>query len=253
MTSIGPTISIITVVYNNVGQILTCLGSVGLQKYERTEHVIIDGASSDGTTQSIAKFTKKSNTVFVSEPDNGIYDAINKGIKMASGDVIGLLHSDDVFDNDRVLVEVAESFADESVIAVYGDLKFVNTTGNGKVLRYWRSRPFSKWLLAFGWMPPHPTFFVRKRVFETVGYYCNTYSIAGDYDFLLRFFRAGLKSKYIPITLTLQASGGVSNSSFKNLLIKSKEDYKILRKYFSIPIIPLVFKNMKIIWQVFKR
>ena len=186
-------ISIITSVFNNVTTIRDAVESVLSQTYDDIEYIVIDGASTDGTTEVIKDYGDRVHK-FVSEPDKGIYDGLNKGIAHATGDVIGFLHSDDLYADPNVVTRVAQVFQEENAEAVYGDLIYTSKTDTTKVLRYWKSRDFEHRLLARGWMPAHPTFFVKRSLYEQYGNFDITYRIAADYDFMLRVLSRGMKS-----------------------------------------------------------
>ncbi|MEC8011009.1 MAG: glycosyltransferase family 2 protein [Pseudomonadota bacterium] len=221
-------VSVITVCYNSVSSVERTLVSVINQKYMNVEYIVIDGGSSDGTVDIIQKYINNI-SCFISESDNGIYDALNKGISYSTGDIICFLHSDDVYAHDQVIFNVVENFKNNDTLdAVYGDLKYYYNNSD-VVSRYWVSREFSKKLLTRGWMPPHPTLFLRKSVYLNYGVFDTSYKISADYDFILRVFSAnGFNSIYVKDVLVNMSLGGVSNASFKNILIKSKEDFHCL-------------------------
>ena len=164
---------------------------------------------------------------WVSEPDGGIYDALNKGIRMATGDVIGFLHSDDVLYSPDSIGQIAAAFESSKADVVYGDLQYCN---GDKVTRRWRSNAFKPSSLKFGWMPPHPTLYVRREVYEQVGEYDSWFRISADYDMILRIFTAGYKTHYIPQVLVSMETGGASNRDAKARLSKTQEDYFVLKK-----------------------
>ena len=221
-------ISIITITYNSEKTLPRALDSVQSQSYGEIEHIIVDGASTDGTKAMIEAYAKTHQNVrWISEPDEGIYNALNKGIRMATGDVIGFLHSDDVFFSPDSVAQIAAAFADETVDVVYGDLQYCN---GDKVTRRWVSNAFDPKTLKFGWMPPHPTVYVRKKVYEEVGPYDEWFRISADYDMILRIFTAGYKSQYIPVVLVSMETGGASNRNTKARLSKTQEDYIVLKK-----------------------
>jgi glycosyltransferase involved in cell wall biosynthesis len=224
------TFTIITATYNCADTVAQCLGSVANQNHLSREHVVIDGASTDDTLK-ILQSHQAQIAALVSEPDRGIYDALNKGVAIATGDVIGLLHADDVYASDQVLAAVADAFKNPDVEAVYGDLQYVSRADVSRVIRYWRAGGFSKPKLARGWMPPHPTLFLRRGVYERVGLFNTRYRIAADYDFMLRVL-GGLNADqvvYLPEVLVKMRMGGASNRSIKAIARKSTEDYQILR------------------------
>src|SRR6056297_673896 len=223
-------ISVVTAVFNRADTICDAIRSVQGQSFQDWEHIIQDGGSSDGTLDII----RHSCTVapqLVSEPDAGLYDAINKGIARASGDVIGLMHSDDFFAHDRVLERIGNALEDPAIDGVYGDLDYVSADNTSKVVRHWHSGPYRQVLLTRGWMPPHPTLYLRREVFETWGLYDTGFQIAADYDAMLRFlWRGNIRLAYLPEVLVKMRVGGESNRSLGRLLRKSGEDYKALRR-----------------------
>ena len=222
-------ISVITATYNCATTLGDCLSSVASQTHANREHVVIDGASQDGTLD-VLQARRSQLAAMVSEPDRGIYDALNKGIAHASGDVIGFLHADDVFASPDVLAHVAQAFADPAVCAVYGDLQYVRKDDMTQVVRVWQSDLFTLQRLNWGWMPPHPTFYVRREWYERIGGFDTHYRIAADYLSILQMFsQADFKSVYLPEVLVKMRLGGESNKSLKNLVRKSAEDWRALR------------------------
>ena len=221
-------ISIITITYNSAKTLPRALASVQSQNYDEIEHIIIDGASTDGTKELIEKYAKQHKNVrWLSEPDEGIYNALNKGIRMATGDVIGFLHSDDVLKNADSIGQIAAAFTSSDVDVVYGDLEYCK---GDRVTRRWKSNTFNPHSLKYGWMPPHPTVYVRRKVYEEAGLYDEWFRISADYDMLLRIFSAGYKSHYIPGVLVCMQTGGASNRDAKARLSKTQEDYIALKK-----------------------
>ena len=221
-------ISIITITYNSAKTLQRALESVQSQHYGHIEHVLVDGASTDGTREMIEAYAAKhKNVKWVSEKDDGIYNAINKGIRMATGDVIGFLHSDDVFNSPDSIGQIAAALEESKADVVYGDLQYCN--GN-KVVRRWKSNAFNPRALKYGWMPPHPTVYVRKEVYQQVGEYDEWFRISADYDMILRIFTAGYKTHYIPEVLVCMEVGGASNKNTKARLSKTQEDYIVLKK-----------------------
>lgn len=222
-------ISIITAVYNRADLVGDAIQSVVNQDYPDIEHVIIDGGSTDGTMKVIRNAAPR-NPILVSEPDNGIYDALNKGIRTATGDVIGLLHSDDIFSDSRVISEIADCFSDASVNLVYGDLDYIDKSKPAKIVRHWVAGAPSPFRLKIGWMPPHPTVFIRSDVYKAIGEFKLRFRISADYDLMLRLFLTGkIKYSYIPRVLVKMRTGGESNGSVGRILRKSREDYGVLR------------------------
>ncbi len=211
---------------NGKNSIEDCIKSVRSQPYNNIEHIIIDGGSMDGTLDVIAKYRDKIAHV-VSEPDNGIYDALNKGIGMATGNIVGMLHADDLYANSNVINTVVQSFNNNNVDCCYGDLLYVKRNNVNTTIRYWKSSNYSFGKFKYGWMPPHPTFFVKRVIYDRYGCFNTDFRIAADYELLLRFFvKHRITSHYIPDVLTKMRLGGVSNRNLKNLIIKSVEDYK---------------------------
>ena len=224
-------LSIITAVYNSKDTIEDCLKSVASQTYTDIEHIIVDGASTDGSLEIIQSVLGGKNFKLISEPDSGTFDALNRGIKLVTGDVIGLLHSDDVYYNENVLAKVAKVFEDKNVDSVYGDLIYVDKKSTTKVFRYWKAGEFNENKLRKGWMPPHPAFFVRKEIFDKYGLYDTTLKIASDYDLILRFLgKHKITTAYLPDVLVKMRWGGKSNKSLRNIIQKSSEDYRALKK-----------------------
>jgi len=223
-------LSIITAVFNRADCVGQAVNSVQQQIYPDVEHVVIDGASTDGTLEILQNCLDASATL-VSEPDKGIYDALNKGLNRASGEVVGIMHSDDFFADAEVLQHVAAAFADPMTDAVYGDLDYVAKTDTSRVIRHWRSGAFHPGRLAWGWMPPHPTLFLRRRVIEQWGGFDTRFRIAADYDAILRYFGQGkIRAAYIPRVLVKMRVGGESNRSLAKIWLKSREDYLALRR-----------------------
>jgi glycosyltransferase involved in cell wall biosynthesis len=223
-------ISVITATWNCAATVEGCLASVAAQTWPLREHIVIDGASTDGTVDLIAKHLPAL-SVFVSEPDRGIYDALNKGITRARGDVIGFLHADDLYARADVLERIANAFADPEVCAVYGDLEYVDKDDVEQVVRHWRSSPCTSMRLRWGWMPPHPTLYVRRTWYERLGAFDLRYRIAADYECVLRLFsNRDFRTTYLPEVLVRMRTGGTSNGSVRNILRKSFEDWLALRR-----------------------
>ncbi|MBW4890096.1 glycosyltransferase [Mucilaginibacter sp. HMF5004] len=216
-------ISVVTVVYNNAATIKDAITSVLAQDYANVEYIVIDGGSTDGTIDIIKSFGDKIN-IFVSEKDKGLYDAMNKGIKLATGDVVGTLNSDDFFYDSRVLTNIAKAFVNESIDAVIGDIVFIKDGDENKVLRKYSSAKWQPSRFAWGYMPAHPSFFAKKYLFTSFGYYKTDYRIASDYELLIRFlFMNKINWKYIPLITTKMRPGGASTQGIKSILILNKE------------------------------
>lgn len=244
-------ISIITATFNRVDTVAEALASVAGQTWPQVEHIVIDGASTDGTLQVI-EAQRDRLAVLVSEPDGGIYDALNKGYARSSGDVIGLMHSDDFYADERVLERVALAFADSAVDGVYGDLDYVARADPARIIRRWRSGTYQRSRLAHGWMPPHPTLFLRRSVIEQWGGFDTSFRIAADYDAMLRYLaRGNIRLAYIPEVLVKMRVGGESNRSLSRILRKSREDYTALRRNEVGGLGALVLKNLSKVRQFF--
>ena len=219
-------ITIITPTYNAEKTIETCLHSVHSQSID-CEHVIMDGFSSDGTTQTIKRYQDKSgyNVRLISEPDQGIYDAMNKGIALAKGDIIGILNADDFYASPNALESVIHAFENPDIESCYGDLIYVDADNCNRVTRHWKAGTMNKYSFFNGWMPPHPTFFVKRDVYQKLGDYSLDHGSAADYELMLRFlFKHQITSHYIPRVLITMRSGGVSNASLKNRLLANRMD-----------------------------
>ncbi|MEW5771881.1 MAG: glycosyltransferase family 2 protein [Pseudomonadota bacterium] len=246
-------ISVITAVFNNRETIAAALDSALAQSGVELDLIVIDGGSSDGTLEILQRYADRL-AVLVSEPDHGIYDALNKGIERASGEVVGFLHSDDLFADAGVLERIASAFADPEVDAVYGDLVYVRKHHPAEVVRHWNAGAFSRKRLRWGWMPPHPTLYLRRTAYAQLGVFDTTYRIAADYDYILRFLdRDGLKVSYIPQVLVKMRVGGASNRSLWNVLQKSREDYRALRTNRVGGLGTLVWKNVRKLPQLFPK
>lgn len=246
-------ISIITATYNCATTIVDCLASVASQSHTSREHLVIDGVSSDGT-MALLNTHKEQLAILLSEPDFGIYDALNKGIARADGEIIGFLHADDMYADTSVLERIASAFADPFVDAVYGDLVYVRQDDTCRVVRYWRSHAYSPGMLARGWMPPHPTLYVRRSLYERFGGFDTRYRIAADYDCILRMLsRMEGRVVHLPEVLVRMRVGGASNRSLRNILLKSVEDYRALRSNQVGGIRALAWKNLSKVGQFVRR
>lgn len=245
-------LSIVTAVFNGKGTIADALGSLFAQTHPAIESIVIDGGSTDGTLD-ILRAQQDRLSVLVSEPDRGIYDALNKGIRLATGDVVGFLHSDDLLAAPDTLLRVAEAFADPGVDAVYGDLLYVRKASSERVVRYWRAGTFSRGKLAWGWMPPHPALYLRRQVYEHFGLFDTSYRITADYDFILRALGSGIRVEYLPEVLVKMRVGGTSNRSVANIMRKSYEDLRALRHNRIGGIGALAWKNLSKLPQFLKR
>lgn len=246
-------ISIVTAIYNAADTVGDAIDSVARQTHDDIEHVIVDGASTDGSLETVDRHRHARMSV-ASEPDNGIYDALNKGIRRATGAVVGLVHSDDYLAHDDVLSDIAAAFADPAVEAVYGDLDYVAKADTAQVIRHWTSGAYSRDKLARGWMPPHPTLYLRKSVFDRVGYYDTAFRIAADYDFVLRYFTSTQAHPvYLPQVLVKMRVGGESNRNLRKILQKMSEDRQALSRNGVGGMSTLAMKNLSKIPQFFKK
>ena len=205
-------VSVITPVYNNKSYIRSCLESVAAQTWPDIEHIVIDGGSTDGTVDIIKRY-RDAIAYWVSEPDRGIYDAMNKGLRRATGSIVGILNSDDFYAGQFVIQNVADAFKATRADACYGDLVYVDRADTGKVVRYWQSGQFRRERFRLGWMPPHPAFFVRREVYERSGLFDLSFPLAADYELMLRFlYKNNESAAYIPKVLVKMRTGGASKS-----------------------------------------
>ena len=220
-------ISIITVVYNNKETIQDAINSVLLQNYDNLEYIIVDGASTDGTVDVIneaLRIHSKKNIKFISEKDNGIYDAMNKGIRTSGGDVIGILNSDDFYINNDIISVVVNEFITKGVDSIFADLVYVRSDDLDKIVRYYSSAGFYPKRMAYGWMPAHPTFFVKKKIYEQYGLYKADYRISADYELVARFLvKNRISYSYIPKILVKMRTGGASTRNLKSNWVLNKE------------------------------
>jgi glycosyltransferase involved in cell wall biosynthesis len=216
-------ISIITATFNSAATIRDTLGCIASQQYPLIEHIIVDGLSNDNTLAIVKEFPHVAS--IVCEKDKGIYDAMNKGVQKATGDIIGILNSDDFYTDPTILAKVAAAFEDPAVEAVYGDLQYVQQDNVNLVTRTWKAGHFQKKYLYYGWMPPHPTFFVRRHMYDKAGLFNTTLRSAADYELMLRvLLKHNARVQYIPEILVKMRAGGVSNASLKNRFRANKED-----------------------------
>ena len=244
-------ISIITAVFNNLSNIEELIHCLKIQNYYNFEKIVVDGNSTDGTKEFLLKH-KSFFSKIVIEVDSGVYDALNKSLKLANGNVVGLLHSDDLYANKNVLKKISKIFSDPKVDIVYGDLHYVSKDNPNKIIRHWSAGEFSLDKLKSGWMPPHPTFFIRRKLLNQIGFFDTRYKIAADYDFMLRALtQKNVNVVYLPEVLIKMRVGGMSNRSLKNILLKSYEDYQIIRHHKIGGIGTLLFKNLSKIPQFF--
>lgn len=216
-------VSIITITYNSEATLRDTIESVFLQDYPNIEYIVVDGLSSDATLAIVTEYGDKIKCV--SEKDKGIYDAMSKGVARATGDVIGILNSDDFYPDSQVISRVVEAFQATNCDAVYGDLVYVDAQDTNKITRNWKAETYNRANFLQGWMPPHPTFFLKKSCYETFGSYDASFKSAGDYELMLRMlYKHNLSATYIPHVQMKMRAGGVSNVSLKNRIRANKED-----------------------------
>lgn len=225
-------ISIITVTYNCASVVTDCLASVAGQSHAFVDHVVIDGASTDDTL-GLLREHRDALAVLVSEPDGGIYDAMNKGIDLATGDIVGFLNSDDFYASNTVLCRVAEVFEqDLSLEACYADLIYTGQTDVSRTVRYWQSSDLVPGAFSKGWCPPHPTFFVRRSVYERVGGFDLNYQIASDIELMMRFLEVHkIRVRYVPEVWVKMRMGGTTNKSLGNIWVQNQEVLRALRSH----------------------
>ena len=225
-------ISIITATYNSAETINDTIKSVLCQTNKDFEYIIVDGGSTDETIDIVKSYESEfsGRLKWVSEKDKGIYDAMNKGIKMASGDIIGILNSDDYYTSDDILQTIADAFKCQNVDAIYGDIHFIKDGVPDKCVRYYSSRLFSPFWLRFGFMPAHPSFYCKRDVFDKSGLYRLDYKIGSDYEMMVRLFRKHkISSRYVPKDFVTMRTGGASNSNLNSRLTLIKEDVRACR------------------------
>ena len=246
-------VTIVTVVKNGENSILDTINSINHQTYKDIEHVIIDSVSTDKTleivTQNIKNFS-----IIISEPDDGVYDGINKGILKSTGEIIGVLNADDFYIDEKVIEDVVEEFKKKEINFLYADLYYIDRSDKSKIIRRWISGSFNFGKIEFGWMPPHPTIFFKKSLVENLGLFNLEYRISSDYDFILRYLLSTqVHVGYLPRTITKMRVGGISNRSLINIFKKTFEDYLIIKKNNVGGILTLLLKNVRKIPQIFLR
>ena len=244
-------VSIITVTYNSADTLQDCIDSVANQSYKNIEHIVIDGNSKDDTLEIIQNNTSVSK--YISEPDNGLYDAMNKGLKLASGDVIGILNSDDIYENKDVISDVIKALGRHE--ALYTDLCYVDTHDTNLVRRYWKSGGYNRNSFKYGWMPPHPTLFLKREVYEKHGDFNLELKSAADYELMLRFlYKEGVEAVYLPKITVKMREGGVSNQSLKHRIKANKEDRKAWKiNGLKMPFLLQILKPLRKIPQYFQK
>lgn len=226
-------ISIITATYNSARTIEDTIKSVLAQTYDDIEYIVVDGVSSDDTVEIVRKYEPLFNgrLRWVSEKDKGLYDAMNKGFAMATGEVVGILNSDDYFTSNDVVERFVGAFNDKDVDAIYGDIHFIKDDAPDKCVRYYSSKRFAPFCLRFGFMPAHPSFYCRKSVYEKAGYYRTDYEIGSDYEMMVRLFLVHkIRAKYLPIDFVTMRTGGVSNRGVHSRLALIRDDVRGCRE-----------------------
>lgn len=237
-------ITVITVCFNSATTILDALESVAAQSHGNVEHIVIDGASTDGTL-SLLQGWQKHPIRLVSEPDGGIYNAMNKGFALATGEVVGFLNSDDLYADSSVLGQVAAAFEDTHIDACYADLVYV-TKRDDRIVRYWASSDFVTGMFGRGWCPPHPTFYARRSVINALGPFNESLKMAADFDFMLRYLEVGrIRSKHVPRVWVRMRLGGKTNESLGNILHQNREIIRALRAH-KVPVSLLKFAATKV-------
>lgn len=247
-------VSIITVCFNSVHTIEDTFESVAAQDYANIEYIVVDGGSSDGTLQLIDNYASMISK-HITGPDKGIYDAMNKGLGMATGDVIGFINADDMLASANCISNIVKAFQESEASIVYGDKIYVHPVFTNKVQRYWRAGNFDINRYKFGWMTPHLSTYIRKSVYQKYGGFDTNLKIAADYELMLRFIvKNGIVPAYVPIVIAKMRSGGVSNSSIRNIM---KSNYEVYRswKINNLSISPFIMfiKPLKKVLQIFVR
>lgn len=225
-------ISVVTATWNSGTTVRDTIESVLNQTYTNVEHIIVDGASRDNTLEIVKEYEPRYNgrLKYISEKDKGIYDAMNKGIMLATGDVVGILNSDDFYTSGYVLERVARKLVDKQLDAVYGDIHFVDDRDLNKCVRYCSSKNFAKWQMRFGFMPVHPSFYCRRRVYQDYGLYDTRFKSASDFECLLRFLiHHRIRTEYLPLDFVTMRTGGMSSSGLASYRTTAKETIEACR------------------------
>jgi glycosyltransferase involved in cell wall biosynthesis len=237
-------VSLITVTYNAESSIKRCIQSVIAQNYKNIEYIIIDGASTDDTLKIINQYQPHIN-ILVSEPDSGMYDALNKGISLATGEIIGILNADDYFSTHEILTEVASVFSDPQIDVLYGNLDFVDL--NATIIRRWRTKAYKQGMFSYGWMPAHPTFYCRRTLFNRMGFYSLEYGTAADYELMLRFMHnKNVNAYFLDKVMVNMQVGGMSNKNPLSRLRAWKNDLKAMQiNGIKFPLLTLIMKPLR--------
>lgn len=247
-------VTIITVTYNSEKYLEDCIRSVLSQDYTDLEYIIIDGKSSDGTLSIIKKYESQISH-WISETDRGMYDAINKGMAIATGDVVGILNSDDILASDDVVRKIAEAFQQQQTDTIYGDLEYVDPNDLNKIYRVWKGKPYNRNMFRWGWMPAHPTFYIKRELVAKFGGYENHFYSAADYEFMSRYlYYHKLSSFYLPKLFVKMRRGGQSNQGILKRLRANRRDFLAMRKNkIPFPFIISVLKPLSKLHQYRKR
>lgn len=243
-------VSIITVVFNNKDFIEAAIKSVLAQTYKDIEYIVIDGGSTDGTKEIIEKYRDKISK-FISEPDKGIYDAMNKGIEMATGDIVGLMNSDDFYANEFVVEKIVKKFAETNAECLWSDLTYVDRKNINKNVRFWKSSEYEEGKFKMGWYPPHSTFFVKKEIYKKYGLFNLDFKIAADIEIMLRFLeKFKISSTYIPEVLIKMRTGGASAKNIRNIIRANIEVYRAWKiNGLNVSFLTIILKPMLKIFQ----
>ena len=229
-------ISVITVCYNSEATIRETVESVLTQTHRDVEYIVVDGGSKDGTLEILSRYVERIQHL-TSEPDSGVYDAMNKGLALATGDVVGFLNSDDVYVHSGILSRVAAVMMNPAIDGCYADLIYVKKNDEGRVVRHWVSRPYAPGLFRRGWMPPHPTFFVRRACYDAFGGFDPQLLISADFELAMRFLHVhGIRTRYVPEDWVRMRTGGLS-SSWRRVLRTNIETYRVCRRH-GLSVIP---------------
>lgn len=237
-------VSLVTVTYNSAKTLRDTIESVLSQTYENIEYIVVDGLSDDNTMDIVREYEPRfqGRMRYISEKDKGLYDAMNKGIRMASGDIVGIINSDDFYHRNDIIQLIVDAFNAYDIQAVYGDVRFVNPDNLNKTIRYYSSKIFRPFLFRFGFMPAHPSFFTYRCNFEKFGFYKTDYKISSDFELLLRFiYIHHLKTKYLALDFMKMRIGGVSTANFKSRIILNKEIVRACKDNGIWTCMPLLF------------
>lgn len=247
-------VSIITVSHNSVATIDSTVSGVLAQSYPDIEYIVVDGASTDGTVQALSKYEGRISKL-ISEPDRGIYDALNKGIKLATGDIVGILHSDDLYSDNRVIQHVVDKFEATHPDAIFADLVYVRPNNLDRVVRFYSGAGFTLQKFSYGWMPPHPTFFAKRECYAKYGLFKTDYRIAADYELLARFMvRHNIRCEYLPEVLIKMRTGGVSTKSVLSNITLNREILRACREnYIPTSFLKIYSKYFTKLWQLIDR